>query len=615
MQQGIKSVEGISAENEDQWGLALQLLISHMLVAGITMGLFIWLSLVGLSNTLVLGIILLCGSSLGLLLTWNVRYTLCLLCTTLGHLSRGMPITLSEKKVWWHWPFTESFASLTDLDRLIKQQVEQIQLSRQYRAQLLQQASHEADLEQRHRLARQLDEKVNQRIFSIRLSTAIIQAQSDYSHRLDESMQVAIEDIQRNAELMQSEMQALRQQLHAAPLDHESLTTALQALIDTLSYQTGAALHITLGELPDADRLPRSMQELIFRIVQEACDNIARHAYPQHIWFTLEQRDQTLRLKIRDDGQGFDLSQVSQGTGLAHMHERIAELKGTISLQSQSGQGTSIYVLIPLLRTLPEQLDQQHQEWKIRHNFVRVRAYIQIGEWSALAALIFIALYDRFGTIHENRLCFALTLLFSLCSSSYGYLHAHRILSQIALTSGDHVEEIQALRLRLRAWHLWKYRLALAGIGYLVSLLHGWRDERIVLEFAAASCGILILLIREHGSELYAKRRLYAQLAQAEMRWEMQRWQQNLACQSKGWLLSLVCYLLLLPALNLTIQPPGRALQIFNDAPAIVIVILLWGAQLLLETLISRQVSASLTESKIYQAQLHATSKGANYEP
>lgn len=591
MQQGIKSIDGIQCEGEKLWGMALQLLLSHMFVAGVTTILFIWLSMIGLSSTLAIGIVLLLGGSLGLLLTWNIQYALWLLCETLLRLSQGLPVDLGEM-LWWYWPFKESFTALTTLNQRIRQHVEQIQLSQQYRTQLLQQASHTAALEQRHRRACELHEEIALQIFSVSLSAAAAQAYRDPSGHRAESVQAVLEDIRRHAQGAQVELQALRQQLHSAALAHDSLTDALQTLVDTLGYHTGATLQITLEDLPDPDRLPRAMQELIFHIAQEACDNITRHADPQHIWLALEQQEQALRLKVRDDGCGFDLAQVRQGRGLAHMHERTAALKGSISIQSQRGQGTSICVIIPLLRTLPEQLELQELEWDTRHKFASVRASMQIGEWSALTTLVCMTLYASYGNMRESLLCCALILFFSLSSTIYGYLRAQIILSHIALTSDEHTDEVQALRLRLRGWRIWKYQLALAGSWYLVSLLHGWHDERIVLELAAASVGLLFLVLREHSTVLDARRQWYTYLAPAEIRWELQRWQQTLSRQGKGWCLGMGCYILLTLGSNGTLQPQGMSLRFSDDAPTLMLV--LWGLQLLLAALISQRELRSL---------------------
>ena len=255
--------------------------------------------------------------------------------------------------------------------------------------------------------------------------------------------QTAIEDMQCSTKEVQAKLQALRQQLHPFALEQDSLAEALQTLADTLGYRTSAALQITLGELPSADRLPRSMQELIFRIVQEACDNIARHTHPQHVWLTLKQQGQALLLEVRDDGQGFDLAHVRQGIGLAHIHEQTILLKGHLSIQSQIGQGTTICVRIPLLLSLPEQQDQLCKEWHSKHELTCAHDNIQSAEWAALSALIFMILYMSFRNGSENWLCISLILLFSLCSTVYGYLRAHLILTKEVLDGREYQSEVQ----------------------------------------------------------------------------------------------------------------------------------------------------------------------------
>lgn len=606
MQQGIKSIVGSECEHEQPLGIALQLLLSHALVACVTTGLFIWLSTMGLSLMLALCAVLLIGAGLGLLLTWNVQYALFLLYETLTRLSQGISVELREK-AWWHWPFIESFAALADLNQRIKQQARQIQLGTLYRDQLLQRASDEAEQEKRHRLARDLHDEITRQVFSISLNAAAAQAHLIHKSAPSHIAQTVIEDMQYSTKEVQIKLQALRQQLHPFALEQDSLAEALQTLADTLGYRTGAALQITIGELPSADRLPRSMQELIFRIVQEACDNIARHTHPQHVWLTLEQQGQTLLLEVRDDGQGFDLTYVRQGIGLglAHIHEQTILLKGRLSIQSQIGQGTTICVRIPLLLSLPEQQDQRCQEWHSKHELTCARESIQSAEWAALSALIFMVLHMSIRNVSENQLYFALILLFSLCSTVYSYLRAHLILTKEVLAGREDQSEVQALRLRLRSWRSWKYLLALTGSWCLVSLLHGWHDERIVLEVATASCGLLLLLAQEHSAATNAQRQYYTHLSRAEMRWKLHRWQQTLARRSKGWFLCIGCYLLLTLGMSSITQPPGRSIQLFDNAPGIIIV--LWGLQLLVATLIAKREIGSLLSNN---DQIQPCSKG-----
>jgi hypothetical protein len=328
------------------------------------------------------------------------------------------------------------------------------------------------------------------------------------------------------------------------------------------------------------------MQELLFRIVQETCDNIAKHTQSQHVWITLKQQGQSLLLEVRDDGQGFDLTQVRQGRGLAQFHERVVVLKGHLSIQSQLGHGTTIRVRIPLLLSLPEQQDQSRQEWYAKHQWTAARDSIQSAEWSALSALIVIVLQS---SINTSQLYFILLLLFSLCATAYSYLRAHLILAQEVLAGREDQSEVQILRLRLRNWRSWKYLLALSGSWYLVSLMHGWHDQRIVLEVAATSCGLLLLLAREHHASIDIQRHYYAQLSPVERDRELHSWQQTLARRCTGWFLCSACYVILTLGLSSSTQPPDRAIQLFYDAPGIII--MLWGFHLLFATILAKRAT------------------------
>jgi signal transduction histidine kinase len=88
----------------------------------------------------------------------------------------------------------------------------------------------------------------------------------------------------------------------------------------------------------------------LFRILQEALTNVMRHANAQTVSLRLEQQGDVLRLSISDDGQGFVVQQGRQGPsfGLVGMQERVQMLGGTLLLESQPGEGTSIHVSVPL---------------------------------------------------------------------------------------------------------------------------------------------------------------------------------------------------------------------------------------------------------------------------
>jgi two-component system sensor histidine kinase DegS len=87
---------------------------------------------------------------------------------------------------------------------------------------------------------------------------------------------------------------------------------------------------------------------VIFRIYQELVTNILRHADAEYVSIELYRRDEMLVLAVEDDGQGFDPEAKSEGAGITGMRERAALVNGTITFDSEAGQGTHVIVEIPL---------------------------------------------------------------------------------------------------------------------------------------------------------------------------------------------------------------------------------------------------------------------------
>jgi signal transduction histidine kinase len=91
--------------------------------------------------------------------------------------------------------------------------------------------------------------------------------------------------------------------------------------------------------------LPADVQVTIYRVCQEALNNIAKHAGASRVEMDLRQEDQTIELGIRDDGQGFDPERIITGHyGLSMMHERAARVGARLSITSQPGQGTELTI-------------------------------------------------------------------------------------------------------------------------------------------------------------------------------------------------------------------------------------------------------------------------------
>ncbi len=338
-------------------GLLYQLFFSHALVAVLVALLTNFLnSLLSHTSSLLLIVqIAPQAGFLGLLFTLNITLSFKRIERTLTRLSRGQnpePETVGPTSRWV-WPLRGVLDNLQGPAERLHRQNQEREGSGEERGQWLEQVNQVAAQEERNRLARELHDSIKQQIFSITVSAAAAQARWESDPG---GARTALDDVRRNAREAQVEMNALLQQLRPAPLENTSLAIALRDQCEALQYRTGAEVSTHLGDLPPDDRLPTGTQEAIFRIVQEAFGNIARHARASHVRLDLQARRHAgadwLVLEVGDDGQGFVHDKGSKtattGMGLRNMTERAAGLGGTLQIGSRPGHGTHLNLWIPL---------------------------------------------------------------------------------------------------------------------------------------------------------------------------------------------------------------------------------------------------------------------------
>ncbi|MGQ9459412.1 MAG: sensor histidine kinase, partial [Anaerolineae bacterium] len=140
--------------------------------------------------------------------------------------------------------------------------------------------------------------------------------------------------------------------LRPSLLDHLGLSAAVRWLAETRLEANGVRVH--LEEDPALGRLPQGVEITLFRVVQEAMNNILRHSGARNVAISLQKREDYLDLSVEDDGVGFDLEEVvhgpdtSRGLGLLGMAERVHLLGGQLNVTSAPGEGTCIHAQIPL---------------------------------------------------------------------------------------------------------------------------------------------------------------------------------------------------------------------------------------------------------------------------
>ena len=154
--------------------------------------------------------------------------------------------------------------------------------------------------------------------------------------------------------LIELSIQSVRQissELRPALLDHLGLTEAIQWEATKFEARTGIRCRVSL-ELKH-ERRDRTSQLALFRILQEALTNVARHAHAGAVRISLRERGRMLTLTIRDNGRGITKKEISsvESIGLLGMTERARLLGGRLSIAGTAGRGTTVTVHVPIART------------------------------------------------------------------------------------------------------------------------------------------------------------------------------------------------------------------------------------------------------------------------
>jgi signal transduction histidine kinase len=201
-----------------------------------------------------------------------------------------------------------------------------------------------AEDEERRRIARELHDETGQSLTALLVGLRAIEQQAVLAEIRSTARQlrgIAAQTVENVGRLARG--------LHPSVLDDMGLAAAARRYVSDYRKTFGVAVHIRANSIV-ADGLPPLAQTTMYRILQEALTNIARHARAQAVHVDLKQDGTALELVIRDDGVGFDVGAVlhaASGLGLHGMQERVALLGGSVEIASQPGQGTTIRARIP----------------------------------------------------------------------------------------------------------------------------------------------------------------------------------------------------------------------------------------------------------------------------
>jgi signal transduction histidine kinase len=200
----------------------------------------------------------------------------------------------------------------------------------------------QAQEEERRSLSRELHDEVGQALSAVlielrNLSTGLTARSEEQSRRHVETIKGLVENtvrVVRNMALL----------LRPSMLDDLGLIPALKWQARESSKST--SMDVSVAAELDSDELPDDYKTCIYRVVQEALHNCARHSHAASVRIRVEQARDRLLLNIQDDGRGFDVRHT-KGLGLLGIQERITRLGGTCRIHSQPGSGTTLSVELP----------------------------------------------------------------------------------------------------------------------------------------------------------------------------------------------------------------------------------------------------------------------------
>ena len=195
---------------------------------------------------------------------------------------------------------------------------------------------------ERARLARELHDETGQALTSILLGLKQVEdAKSEQAARHAAAvLRAQIVDTLQN-------VRRLAVELRPTALDDFGLGPALERLAGSFGEQSGIAVDVETSL--DSDRLPEEIETALYRIVQEALTNVAKHAGASRVSVVVTRRDDSVTAVIEDDGRGFGAGgEAGGGLGLVGMKERVGLLGGRLAIESTEGAGTTVVAEVPV---------------------------------------------------------------------------------------------------------------------------------------------------------------------------------------------------------------------------------------------------------------------------
>ncbi len=253
-----------------------------------------------------------------------------------------LPITVDEQIIGvFNVSFTRPKAIMEDTVRLFTALVQRAALSIE-NMQLFEKTKELAVVEERNRVARDLHDSAKQKAFAALAQLGAVSGilKNDPMHawsHLNEAENLVYEVIQ--------ELTFLIQEMYPMALKEKGLATTLREYIFEWENRNGVMINLTIQ---NARRMNLEVEQAIYRMIQEALANVARHSQSDQVDVSLIYDGDTVMVKVEDNGLGFDVERKTGGMGLRIIKERAESIGGQACIQSEPGKGTRIVITAPL---------------------------------------------------------------------------------------------------------------------------------------------------------------------------------------------------------------------------------------------------------------------------
>ncbi len=219
-------------------------------------------------------------------------------------------------------------------------QIESLQASQIFGAKIIR-----AQEEERRRVAREIHDGPAQAMANIVFRAEVCERliETDISRAKNE-----LKDLREQVRVALRETRTIIFDLRPMTLDDLGLVPTIRRVLETIKERSRIFTEVKI--LGEEQRLDAHIEIGLFRIIQEAINNIEKHSKASTVWVRLDFRPSVVSAVIEDDGQGFDSAESvgNESFGLMGMRERINLLRGELTIKSEAGKGTRVFVTVPL---------------------------------------------------------------------------------------------------------------------------------------------------------------------------------------------------------------------------------------------------------------------------